>query len=376
MKKYRKINILYLLTSFSIGGAEKVVARTAKKIYRTKYNIIVAALTRGSGQLIPELESAGVQVIDLGMRFKYDITVIWKLYSLLKREQIDLIYAYMLHPILLGTIIGKVSKIPIILHSLRNTPQAENSLRLKLYRIASRYSDMTTTVSEAVRLRYRNISKSRLVTIYNGINIDQYSCERKPLTDCRTVIGCTGRLHEKNGHTYLIEAASILDNRKLCYRFVGSGEEGAKLKKLVIQKHLDDHIYFAGYRSDIPQQLAMLDIYVQSSVEEGLPNSVLEAMASGLPIVATDVGGTSEAIIDGKTGLLIPPRDPNEIAEKINYLIDNPDIARQIGENAKAYVREKFSIESMVEQTDKLLESMIKLKLGLIYDNSLQCWRE
>jgi len=370
----RKINVLYLLTAFVIGGAEKVVARTVRKLDRAKYNITVAALTVGSGRLIDELKSADVQIINLDMRFKYDIRILGKLYSLLKKERIDLIYAYLFHPILLGTIIGKALRIPIILHSLQNIPQTENPLRLKLYRLVSRYSDMTTPVSEAVRLQYQNISKSRLFTIYNSINVDQYACERKPLTGSKVVIGCTGRLHEKNGHLHLIEAASILDNRKLCYRFVGSGEEETKLKELVKQKHLDDCINFVGFRYDIPRQLAMLDIYVQPSLYEGLPNSVLEAMASGLPVIATDVGGTSEAIIDGKTGLLIPPKDAKAIAEKITYLIEHPDVARRIGCNAKAYVKRRFSIESMVRKTEELFETMISEKLGLKYDETLQQW--
>ena len=370
----RKINVLYLLTAFIIGGAEKVVARTVRKLDRAKYNITVAALTVGSGRLIDELKSADVQIINLDMRFKYDIRILGKLYSLLKKERIDLIYAYMLHPILLGTIIGKVLRIPIILHSLRNIPQAENPLRLKLYRLVSRYSDMTTTVSEAVRLQYQNISKSRLFTIHNGINVHQYTCKRNLLTNSKVVIGCTGSLRKKNGHIYLIEAASILDNRKLCYRFVGSGEEETKLKELVKQKHLENCIQFTGYRSDIPQQLSMLDIYVQPSLYEGLPNSVLEAMASGLAIIATNVGGTSEAIIDGKTGFLVPPRDAKAIAEKITYLIEHPNVARRIGCNAKAYVKEKFSIEGMVRKTEELFETMISEKLGLKYEETLQQW--
>ena len=376
MKKKRKINILYLLTSFGIGGAEKVVARTVKKMDPAKYNIIVVALKKGSGKLILELELADVQTLDFGMRFKYDITVIWKLYSLLKRERIDIIYAFMFHPTILGRIIGKIARVPVILSSVRTMKQ-ESRLRLKLDRLTSGISDRIVTVADSVYQFCRNqvgISEDKLLTIYNGIEVEKYHCDRKYILDSNVVIGCTSGLRKVNGHPYLIEAANLLRGRNIRYKIVGSGDEETKLKKMASDKNLADRIEFVGYSSDIPEQLKKFDIYVQPALYAGLSNSVLEAMASGLPVIATDVGGTSEAIIDGKTGFLVPPKNQEAIAEKITYLIEHPDVARRLGQNAKVSVREKFSVESMVNQTNQLFESMIQSKLKLVYDPNLKYW--
>jgi glycosyltransferase involved in cell wall biosynthesis len=105
-----------------------------------------------------------------------------------------------------------------------------------------------------------------------------------------------------------------------------------------------------------------------------MPNSVLEAMASGLPVIATNVGGTPEVVIDNKTGFLIPPKDPGAIAEKIMYIIEHPNFAQQIGQNARAYVEEKFSVKSMVKKTDELFETIISENLRLTYDDNFQRW--
>ena len=143
-----------------------------------------------------------------------------------------------------------------------------------------------------------------------------------------------------------------------------------------MEKQLDDQIEFLGHRADIPEQLAMLDIYVQPSEYEGMPNAVMEAMASGLPVIATNVGGTPEVVIDNQTGFLIPPKVPGAIAEKIMYIIEHPNLAQQIGLNARAYIEKHFSIEVMIRKTDELFETVIAEKLGLKYDETLQQWHK
>ena len=375
----KRINILYLITSFDIGGAQRAIARTVKRLDKAKYNIIVSSLKEGDGRIISELQTTNARIVNLGMQFKYDIRVLYKLYSLLRKNRIDLIYAYLFHAIFLSRIIGKLAEIPIILSSERNITDAENYLRLQLNRFTCRYSDKISTVSQAVYRDYKTvvgIPESKLITIYNGIEVDRFIYSPfKEKTNNSYVIGCVGRLHPKNGYKYLIEAAHILRDRNLLYRFIGDGEERTNLEQQVKDRSLQNRVEFCGYRSDIPDQLAMLNIYVQPSLYEGMPNSVLEAMASGLPIIATNVGGNSEVIIDNQTGFLVPSQNPNAIADKIAYIIEHPDVAMQIGQNARAYVKKNFSVENMVRKTNELFETVIQAKLGLTYDESLQCWR-
>jgi len=369
MKEDRKINILYLIVSFDVGGAEKVIARTIGKLEIAKYNIFVAALKKGSENIINDFQSTEVQIVNLDMQFKYDIKVLGRLYSLLKRESIDLIYTFMFHPTILGRIVGKFAKIPIILSSVHTMKQQSN-LRLKLDKLTSRLSDRIVVVSESVHrfCQYQcGIPKNKLLTIHNGIEVEKYHHNRTYFVEGNNVVvGCTSLLRKVNGHQYLIEADNLLRDRNISYRIVGSGDEEENLKALVNDMDLVNRIEFVGYRADIDEQLKTFDIYVQPALFAGFPYSVLEAMASGLPVIATDVGGTSEAIIDGKTGFLIPPRDSKAIAEKITYLIEHSDVARQIGQNAQAYVK-KFSVENMVKQTDELFERVIQDKLGLVY---------
>jgi len=373
----RKINLLYLMVSFDIGGAERVIARTVNRLDKNKYNIILAALKKGSGRLIRELQTPGVKIVDLGMQSKGDIRGPYRLYSLLKRQRVDLIYAYLFSPSLLGRLIGNVARVPIILSSLRAIADSESPFRLKLEALTCRYSYKITAASDAIRKSYEaiGIPKEKLLTIHNGVELDNFNSSYpgdKPRNGY--IVGCVANARIIKGHKYLIEAIALLDKPYIHCRLIGDGREVKNLRDLARTNRLEDRVEFLGYRSDIPEQLGMLDIYVQPSLREGLPNSVLEAMASGLPVIATAVGGTPEAVIDGQTGFLVPPADPDAIAEKIRYILKNPDHARQIGLNARKYVEEHFSVESMVRKTDELFENVIAEKLGLCYHKDTQRW--
>ena len=190
------------------------------------------------------------------------------------------------------------------------------------------------------------------------------------------IIGCTGRLHSKNGLEYLIPAATIVRDKhpEASFRFIGVGPEEQKLKEQAKQMGAQECIDFLGYRADIPAQLAEMDIYVQPSLFEGLPNSVLEAMAMGLPVVATHVGGTPELVQEGITGFLVPPKEPEAIAEKLMILLENQELRREMGRAGRKHIERYFTVEKMVEKTDRLFECVIRRKLGLQNNTRLKRW--
>ncbi|OGS19582.1 MAG: hypothetical protein A3J83_00555 [Elusimicrobia bacterium RIFOXYA2_FULL_40_6] len=177
------------------------------------------------------------------------------------------------------------------------------------------------------------------------------------------IIGSVGRLHKQKGYKYLIEAIRIIgsqtDNNNLQVIIAGDGPERMKLESTINQYNLKEKIKVTGWRTDASEIISILDIFVLPSLWEGTPNVILEAMAYGKPIISTNVGGVPELIENLKEGILVPPADSGELADKILWLAENRIKASEFGINARKKVKECFTIETMINETE------------LIYQNSL-----
>jgi glycosyltransferase involved in cell wall biosynthesis len=197
--------------------------------------------------------------------------------------------------------------------------------------------------------------------IYNGVDTERFfprpRANREPL-----IIGNLARLHRKNDQATLLRALALLEQREgmppwRC-RIAGDGPEAAALASLAVELGVDNRITFEGHVTDPVAYLQGLDIYVQSSIAEGLPNAILEAMACGLPIVATDVGGTRELVEHGRTGWLVTPGNPHALADALAHMLANIDGGRRFGEAGRQLVEERFAIDRMIRDTEALLESL------------------
>ena len=188
-----------------------------------------------------------------------------------------------------------------------------------------------------------------------GIDLDRFARGRAVL-DGR-IVGNVARLAEQKGHRTLVEAAAIVRERHPDVRFVvaGDGELRGELEALAAP--LGDGFSFLGAREDVPDLLASFEVFAFPSRFEGLCVSVIEAQASGVPVVATPVGGIRETVVEGETGWLVPTDDPVALAERISWVLDHPAEARPVADEARRRARERFSIETMVERTLALYEA-------------------
>ncbi len=166
----------------------------------------------------------------------------------------------------------------------------------------------------------------------------------------------TARLDAQKGLTYLLDAAALLPDPM--FAVVGDGPERAALEAQVAALGLRDRVRFLGYRSDVPELLAACDVFVLPSLYEGLPLALLEAMASGVPVVATAIGGVDEAVQDGVSALLVPPADARALGVAIRTLLDDPGLARQLGTTGMAVARRSFSVEPMVRQLTRIYDEL------------------
>ncbi len=225
--------------------------------------------------------------------------------------------------------------------------------------------DCIVSISEAIRsqLQVCGIPGSRIKTIYEGIDLSLYpkrACLKQRRADEPAVVGTVAHLSREKGVNYFIEAASMIPDatRKLRFVIVGDGDCLQELKDLADKKGLKDVFQFAGFQSNISQYLETFDIFVLPSLSEGLGSAILEAMATSLPVVASDVGGIPELVKNGDNGLLVSPAHPASLAQAIQHLAENPDISQRMGLRGRQRVEEQFTLERKIMETEQLFTEL------------------
>jgi glycosyltransferase involved in cell wall biosynthesis len=366
------IPLLFLVTSLDQGGAQRVLARWASGLPRDKYAVQVAYLQRRPGVIEAELRRAGIAVHDLGMRNKADLAAVIRLMRLLQRERIRVLFAFMFHAAFLGRLAGSVCRVPVRISSER-TMEAESRGRRLFNRWTVPLATHVVAVSERVAsyaAREFRIPGDRLTTIVNGVDLDRFRPAARTRDPRAPVLGCTARLGAENDHATLIHAFARLGRQwpDAQLLLVGRGAEEAALRALADSLGVEGRVCFAGEQADVAPWLARMDVYVQAARLAGISNSILEAMATGLPVVATDVGGTSEAVVHGETGLLVPVGDPAALADALGALLANPARAEAFGHAGRARAEAHFGEKLILDRVEALLDRLVTQELRLAFE--------
>jgi sugar transferase (PEP-CTERM/EpsH1 system associated) len=368
-------NVLLLITELNVGGAERIVEQLATRLSPDRYNVKVACLY--DPEVIgTEIRAAGISVINLDMRSKWDLRAPYRLFRLLRRENIQILHAHLFHANLLAATLGKLARIPIII-TTRHSVEIGGPGREWLNRLVKPLHDVAVMVSRQVHeteRRRSGVKPDKIAEIPGGVDVNIFTqIDCKSIKRLRhkwdlgtevTIIGTVGRFVEPKGYSYLLEAMVELrkQNSNIRALLVGDGSLRLAMEEKAETLDLPDILVFTGIRRDVPMILALLDVFVLPSLWEGLPIALLEAMAAGLPVVATRVGGVPEVVVDGVTGFLVPPRDPQALADAILRLLRDPDLRRRMGEAGHARVAEHFSVEQMVGKTEALYEQLLAEK--------------
>ncbi|MFT6556361.1 glycosyltransferase [Sneathiella sp.] len=331
------------------------------------------------------IEAKGIKIIFLPMSrlldIRADIKALRQLRHILKEGGFDILHTHMSKAALLGAIIGTLSRDLIVVNTAHNLgfiamPQRWKKLVFWAYDkiISALGIDATITVSQRVAdavIHAGILPRNRVFVIPNGIRLQSFSSRAAEDSSFRQeiignegsgkIIICVARLVWFKGIETLIDAFALVakNHPDAHLAVVGSGELEESLRAQTRQLSLEKHVHFCGERRDVPALLTASDLFVLSSVSEGLPISLLEAMAARLPIVATDVGGVSEMIIAGKTGRIVPAAEPHSLAQHISDLLANPDLCHQYGEAGFDLLNEKFSQQAMVAQTEILYQNLV-----------------
>lgn len=363
-----------------MGGAESYVRSVAPRLRAVGWDLHVITLASG-GELVRELRSEGVPVIELGVRHKADITAIIRLLRLWKSDRPALIHTHLFHAGVLGRLAARsLGLSPLIVHQ-HGLERARSRLRSILDRLLSPLAQQYVASCQAVarQLSTREaIPPEKLVVIYNGIDPSVFPRSQSLLSGDRPEwrddflktfdldpsslhLACVGRLSPEKGQALLLEALSLLTAKGLRVQvvFFGEGPLRQALQERCAQLNLGAQVRFAGLRRDLHHWLPCFDLFALPSAWEGLSMALLEAMAAGLPVVATGVGGSPEVVVDGVTGLLVPPGDAAALANALTRLAQDPDLRHEMGAAGKQRVEAQFSLSSTVAALNNLYEELL-----------------
>lgn len=332
------------------------------------------------------IKGSGASVKPIDMSSKFNFKVILQLVNLIKEQRIDIVHSQGARADFFARLSAKLARVPVVISTVPmpvdgfDVNPIKKFIYIVLNKFSERFVDKFIVVSEALKdvmIERHKVDPQKVAMIYNGIEINEYRIDEAEkvihgklglmeeigLKSDVPVIGVIGRLVWQKGFEYFIEAIPGVLNKFKDAKFlvVGEGLLEEELKAVSKKLKIDDKISFTGFRRDIKEILATIDIFVIPSLLEGLPMILLEAMGMGKPIVATDIDGIKEVLENGKTGLLVPPRDTVALTDAIVNLLIYRDQAHQMGINARRVVEEKFGVDIMVEKVEDVYEDLLQL---------------
>jgi glycosyltransferase involved in cell wall biosynthesis len=369
-----QINIIFLIRSLNIGGAERQLVELVKGLDNNYFNITVG-LFYNEGALIEEIKRMPrIHVISLNKSGRWDvIRFAFRFIKLLKALQPDIVYSFLPDANIVGLIAGRLSGVKRIVWGVRASNMdvrrydwlARISLRLSAF--LSRFPDAIIANSFGGIKFHRNIgyNTNRMMIIQNGIDIDRFKPDHSAglrvrdewnIDEETIAIGLVGRLDPMKDHTTFLQAVKIFNQEECSVRFVciGDGKEPCKseIHSLCRRLGLNGSIIWAGERYDMTAVYNSMDIATSSSFGEGFPNVIGEAMACGVPCVATDVGDS--AIIVGETGIVVPPKDPQALADGWRSMLKRlDDKSYSIKKMARARIVSHYNSETFIQETTK-----------------------
>jgi len=385
-----KINVLHIFMNLQVGGAQEIFLTQLKYIDRTKFHIIVCCLN-GRGSLVSEVEKLGNRVICLNrLNRRNDIQAIFELLKLIRQNNIDIVHTYLYsRTSFYGHIAALMARTPVIIAAEMGSPSKKSLKKRISDRLLARFTDQIIALSEATRssaAKELGVGLNKITVIYPGVDIGKFTI-RETKREVRNalnlphdvpIIGIVARLDPVKGHEYLLDAMlrvwNFIASAKLM--IVGAGPLEESLRSRVERLGLSKQVMFMGMRRDIPQLLKAMDIFVLPSLQEGFGMALLEAMVMGLPVIATNVGGIPEVVDDGKTGILVPPRDPDALSEMILVLLKDEKQRHRMGMLGKEKALSQFTAQHSVAQLQALYESLLQIKgIGVPTSILPRLWR-
>ena len=365
MVKKKKINILKVVTVSDIGGTETMLLNFLSAYDRSKFNVYVACLYSG-GELQNKVEELDTAFFDLGLKRFWGLP--FRLKRLIKKYEIDIVHVFGLTADVVIRPLAKLCGAKRFVSVVHSVGGPSSKMRIFFRRFAMSQADLWISNSYAGKeaaIHRDGIPADKITVIHNGMDFSQYIPQENEQhyeknTQEFSVL-TVANLRSMKGHKEIIKAASILKQKgidNIRFVFVGQDRSNGAIEALACEQNVRDYIDFCGFRKDLVSFYQKADLFLFPSEWEGLPGSVMEAMANGLAIVASDVGGIPELIENGVSGVLIKPKSPQSIADSIIDLMNDPEKRAFLGSNAKNKVFENFTLPKMVKSTTEIYTAL------------------
>jgi len=382
-----KKKILFLVTQSEFGGAQRFIYRLITNLDLSKYDILIAAGSEGNDAdgLLFNLRDKGFKVFPLKFLKRVinpvvDFCGFSEIYRLIKKEKPDILFLCSTKAGILGSLANKFysslfikNSRPFVIYRIGGWtfndpwPNWKRKLYVWLEKNTARFKDLIVNNAESDRQQAITLGikpRREIVTIYNGIDLKSTQFLSKEqaqqdlkIRDAKFTVGTVANFYPPKGLEYLIEAANILKDSDVKFIIVGEGQERVRLENIIGKYNLRS-IFLIGALPEAWKYLKAFDIFVLPSVKEGFPWTLIEAMAAGVPVVATRVGAVPEIIKNNENGILIEPRDPKIIADSIERLMNDKNLVEKFTQNGRKVVEDKFSLEQMVNSFENLFNNL------------------
>lgn len=362
------MRILHTEWSDGMGGQEKRVLSESLGLAQRGHYVAIAC--REHASIKGEAVRLGIDVHTLPMRKPYDVESIMRMTRLLKENRFDVVNTHSGVDSWIGGLAAKLAKVPVLVRTRHlNIPLKRSPLNFIHY-----LPDMYITCGENMRVNLTancGFPADRVVSIPTGVGPEFFSVKKQAEARAKygldvdaAVVTNVGILRSVKGHEVTFKAVRAVVDKVPHARFliVGDGPMKEAFEKTVHDTGIADYVIFTGFVKDIPEVYSISDAAILSSWSEGLPQSLLQAMAAGVPVTATKVGGVPEVVIHEKTGLLLEAGDHEALAKNIIRLLTDSDLSRSLADSAKEHIMNEHSLESMLDKLEGLYRGLLKKK--------------
>ena len=365
-----RVPIAFVLSSFDPGGTERQMIELLRRLDRRRWEVHLVCFRR-TGAWFDRAAEAATSVKMFPLTSFQDLAALRQLVAFgrwCRRQRIAVVHTGQLYSNIFGLPGAALGGVPVRIGNRRDINPNQRPVHLVSQRIAYSFAHKIVTNSRAAaaRLRRERVPGHKIATVPNGIDFDAFPESPRRTAPRRVVV--VANLRPEKGHDVLIDAAREVLARVLGATFdiVGDGPLAGSLRELARRAGVDRAVTFAGHQQDVGARLAQGDIFVLPSRSEAMPNALLEAMATGLPVIASEVGGIGEIVEDGRTGLLVPADNPAALADRICRVMTTPGLAAALGEAARKEVRGRYSFERMVAAFESIYDAELRRRCPAI----------
>jgi glycosyltransferase involved in cell wall biosynthesis len=372
----RRKKVFWLIKGLNRGGAEQLLTLSLPYLERAAFDYELGYLLPYKTDLVPEFERWGVPTFCLNARSPLDLGIGLRLARLLKERQVDLLHVHSPYPAILGRIVCKLRGPKAVVFTAHSMLGSFNPLTRLFIQLTAPLDQTTIAVSQAVRRSFvqGTILKPRNIeVIYGSIDADKFNGVGRPPEQVRAslgipsghmVVGNVAHLRSHKGYGYFLDAARRIREHCPDTTFIIVGREMKQGYQAMLETRADElgikeSVIFTGFLDDPLPVVNLFDVFMMSSIYEGLPVSLLEAMAMGKPPVATAVGGVPEVIQDAVNGFLVEPRSPEALARKVIELLRDDRLRAAMSQRARATVEERFTIKAMVREIERVYQAVL-----------------